>query len=235
MFSTSISSLNGGTIQVNVGVQVEDDGSLNVLNPAAQLNVGSKDFTVAALGARGIFSTSSGAVSVYAGGDININGSRIASYDGGKVTVESFNGNLDAGTGGSGYLVVQKYSAKDDNVTYSQATIPGSGILATTFPDSSSPVGDILVQTPNGNIDANAGGIEQLPLNDVQYSQCHRHPSGRLRVAGQGIPVLVSPNRDINVSGSGVIAQNASFRGQRQRQRVDFRPRATLTCRRSKM
>jgi filamentous hemagglutinin family protein len=211
MFSTSISSLNGGAVQVNVGVQVEDDGSLSVVNPAAQLNVGSKDFTVAALGTRGIFSTSSGAVSVYAGGNININGSRIASYDGGKVTVESFNGNLDAGTGGSGYLVVQKYSAKDGNVAYSQATIPGSGILATTFPNSSSPVGDILVETPNGNISANAGGIVELPLNNVST------PNAIVTLlAGyelqDGIPVLVSPNRDIDVSGSGVIAQNASLR-----------------------
>ncbi len=210
MFSTSISSLNGGTIQVNVGVQVEDDGSLNVVNPAAQLNVGSKDFTVAALGARGIFSTSSGAVSVYAGGNININGSRIASYDGGKVTVESFNGNLDAGTGGNGYLVVQKYSAKNGNVTYSQATIPGSGILATTFPNSSSPVGDILVETPNGNISANAGGIVELPLNDSDSSDALvTLLAGYESDPDTGMPVLVSADRDINVSGSGVIAQNA--------------------------
>ena len=54
-------------------------------------------------------------------------------------------------------------------------TIPGSGILATTFPPSLDPafpnspyiVGNILVETPRGDIIANAGGIVQLPLNGL--------------------------------------------------------------------
>ena len=40
-----------------------------------------------------------GDVTVIAGGDINVNGSRIAAYDGGNVTVRSLTGNVDAGTG----------------------------------------------------------------------------------------------------------------------------------------
>jgi filamentous hemagglutinin family protein len=214
MFSTSISSLNGGKIQVNVGVEVDNNGiPVTVLNPAAQVNVGSAIFTGNNNNPRGIFTTEKGDVTVYAGGDINLNGSRIATYDGGDVTVESFDGNVDCGSGSSGYVVVQKFSV--DPITHAvisaSATIPGSGILATTFPlpDSYNTVGDIFVDTPNGNIIANAGGIVQLPLNHV------KSPNATVTLlAGYelGNEQPVSPGRDIDVSGSGVIAQNASLK-----------------------
>jgi len=108
---------------------------------------------------------------------------------------------------------VQKYAVDPTThaVTVSTATIPGSGLLATTFPDSSSSVGNILVQTPNGDINANSGGIVQLPLNGV------KSPNATVTLlAGyelqNGTLVLVSPDRNINVSGSGVISQNASLK-----------------------
>ncbi|MEI9962337.1 MAG: hypothetical protein WDM76_14735 [Limisphaerales bacterium] len=57
--------------------------------------------------------------------------------------------------------------------------IPGSGILATTFPAAQNPtfpmsqntVGNILVETPRGNIKASAGGIIQLPLNGANSGE----------------------------------------------------------------
>jgi filamentous hemagglutinin family protein len=195
MYSTSIASLNGGDIAINAGGDV---------------NAGSAEFTVNSIVARGIYTTSQGDVTVNARGNVNLNGSRIATYDGGNVSVESVNGNVDAGRGSSGYVIVQKYSVdpKTGVVTADTATIPGSGILATTFPDSLSTVGDILVQTPNGDIIANAGGIVQLPLNHV------KNPTALVTLlAGyelqNGSPVIVSANRNIDVSGSGVISQNA--------------------------
>jgi filamentous hemagglutinin family protein len=216
MFSTSISSLNGGKIQVNVGVEVDNNGvPVTVLNPAAQVNVGSTVFTGNNNNPRGIFSTEKSDVTVYAGGDINLNGSRIATYDGGNVTVKSFDGNVDCGSGSSGYVVVQKISVDPVTraITTATATIPGSGILATTFlfPDSLNTVGNIFVNTPNGNINANAGGIVQLPLNGV------KSPDATVTLlAGydlqNGTPQFVSAGRDIDVSGSGVIAQNASLK-----------------------
>ena len=48
-------------------------------------------------------------MSVIANGDINLNGSRIATYDGGNVTVASLNGNIDAGNGGSGFVTINAY------------------------------------------------------------------------------------------------------------------------------
>ena len=94
MFSTSIASVNGGNISINAGGEV---------------NVGSADFTVNASGARGIYSTTQGDVAVYAAININHNGSRIATFDGGNVTVESFNGDINAGVGGLGCRDIDRF------------------------------------------------------------------------------------------------------------------------------
>ena len=91
MYSSSIASLNGGNIYVDAG---------------GDINLGSADFTVTATGARGIYTSSQADVAVYANGDIDLNGSRIAAYNGGNVTVESFNGNVNAGTGGTGFVLL---------------------------------------------------------------------------------------------------------------------------------
>ena len=102
MYSSSIASLQGGNISINAG---------------GDINAGSADFSVNTASARGIYSTDQGNVYVYADGDINVNGSRIAVYDtrqdngsatpGGSVTVVSMNGNINAGNGGSGFVVCQ--------------------------------------------------------------------------------------------------------------------------------
>ena len=159
MYSSSIASLNGGNISIDAGGAV---------------SVGSSDFSVTTTGARGIYTAGSGDVKVVAHDDINVNGSRIASYDGGNVTVRSANGNINAGTGGFGYVTLTAYYVDPltRQVYTDNPTIPGSGILATTFPERNAnypapeaKVGNILVETPNGNVNASAGGIVQLPLN----------------------------------------------------------------------
>lgn len=157
MYSTSIASLNGGNIYINA------DGNINA---------GSPDFSVSTQAARGIYSTGQGDVAVYANGNINVNGSRIANYDlprdgasttpGGSVTVVSRNGDVNAGDGSSGFVNVSSYEVDSGhNVTVLSQTIPGSGILDASF----TLTGNILVETPNGNVNAGASGIIQLLLN----------------------------------------------------------------------
>jgi len=161
MFSTAISSLNGGDVSVNA---------------AGDINVGSSTFAGNDLQARGIFTVAKSDVTVMAGGNINLNGSRVAAYDGGNVTVESLHGNVNAGNGANGSVTVEEVYV--DPVTRKIYTInepiPGSGILATTllpllpgviFPAPQEDVGNILVETPEGDIVAALGGITQLPLN----------------------------------------------------------------------
>ena len=97
------------------------------------------------------------------------------------------------------------------------------------YPAPAVTVGNILVEAPNGNVNANAGGIIQLALNIDQKKKNKekeiltsiveilsgyelRDSMGDPVVAANianGTPVLVSAARNIDVSGSGVIAQNA--------------------------
>ena len=194
MFSTTISSLNGGNIFVSA---------------AGTVNVGSTIFTGNDAFARGIFTAQKSDVTLIAGGNIDLNGSRVAAYDGGNVFVESLHGNVDAGTGGNGSVTVEEINVNplSHAVTTSTETIPGSGILATTFPDSLDSVGNILVETPQGNINASAGGIVQIPLNGnnnnsgtVTLLAGTRNPDGSVQYVG-----------NIDASGSGVIGSNVKL------------------------
>jgi filamentous hemagglutinin family protein len=217
MFSSSIATLNGGAVSINA---------------SGDVNAGSAVFSVNTLGVRGIYTTAQGDVSVIASGDVNVNGSRIATYDGGNVTVESLNGSINAGTGASVPAAVLGYY--EDPVThavyFTNPQIPFSGILALTFPtrDSFYPapaatLGNILVEAPNGSINANAAGILQIPLNKLKYPDATttvlagyelRDNNGNPVTAANladGTPVLVSAGRDINASGSGIIAGNANL------------------------
>ncbi len=225
MFATTISTANGGNININA---------------AGEITVGSDEY-FGGNAVRGIFTTAGGDVTVVAGGNINVNGSRIATYDGGNVTVASLDGNIDAGQGAStpvtvtGYYVDPYVDADTTRNVYTYSPqLPFSGILALTFPDRFStypaPVatlGNILVEAPNGNINANAAGILQIPLNTVSYPDANiailagyelLDGLANLLTAGN-LPVTddawlqalhpVSEDRNIDASGSGIIASNA--------------------------
>jgi hypothetical protein len=164
MSSSSIATLNGGNISITA---------------SGDVNAGSAVISVNTLGVRGIYTTALGDVSVIANGDVNVNGSRIATYDGGNVTVESLHGNVNAGTGASVPVAVQAFY--EDPVThvvyFTNPQIPFSGILtltlpthnAASFPAPDAMLGNILVEAPNGNVNANAAGILQIPLNQKIY------------------------------------------------------------------
>ncbi len=163
MFSSSIASLNGGNISVDAGGNV---------------TLGSSQFTVNSSGARGIYTTSGGDVSVIGGGGINVNGSRIATYNGGNITVESLNGDVNAGTGASVPVSIEAFY--EDPATHEvfkdSPQQPFAGIAALTFDDTDAnfpappaTLGNILVEAPNGDVNANVSGIIQIPLNHQNY------------------------------------------------------------------
>jgi hypothetical protein len=94
-------------------------------------------------------------------------------------------------------------------------TIPGSGILATTFPPaegvvfpaSQSTVGNILVEAPQGNIVTSAGGIAQVPLNGVnERAGTVTLVAGSVDSSGK---VLFTGN--IDATGSGVIGSTVNL------------------------
>ena len=74
------------------------------------------------------------------------------------------------------------------------ATIPGSGILATTVVGSDAALGNITVNAPNGSINASLGGIMQIAL---------QRQRGRRTRSCQ-----VNAGQDINATGSGIIGSN---------------------------
>ncbi len=146
----------------------------------------------------GIFTTSGGEVSVATYGNINVNGSRIAAYNGGNINVISLTGDVNAGAGSAGYVNLS--ALKLDPVTRQligiPAQIPGSGIWATTVVGSDATVGNITVNAPNGSINASSGGILQIAFNgsDTQNSS-----------------VTLNAGLDIIATGSGVIGANVNL------------------------
>ncbi|MGD0412940.1 MAG: filamentous hemagglutinin N-terminal domain-containing protein, partial [Verrucomicrobiota bacterium] len=194
LFSSQISSYDGGAINISAGGAIDAGlGDLPFMVPNAP---------------HGIWSSGDSDVHVVAQGNVEVDGSRIAAFDGGNVFVESLGGNVDAGSGGSDEIIVNTVivnpatHAAGAGVQY----IAGSGIMATTFfnTPAKETVGDITVLAPHGDINASAGGISQEPLNGnpslvptVMLTAGTRNPEGGVVYPG-----------NINASGSGVIGIN---------------------------
>ena len=159
MITSAIGSLFGGNIYLNVGGSI-DLGALE-LATATKQNAG----------ILGVYTTEGGEISVIANGNVNVNGSRIAAFNGGDIYVKSLTGNVDVGDGKSGVLnYVTSYYVVDGVGYQSQQYIYGSGILASTPYDNLTPgsaliPGDITIETPRGDILSSLGGILQIALN----------------------------------------------------------------------
>ncbi|HUN55821.1 MAG TPA: filamentous hemagglutinin family protein [Smithella sp.] len=124
----------------------------------------------------GIFTAGGGAINIFAGEDVNVNESRVMTFEGGDITVWSDYGNINAGRGSKEEVVASPphlepiYDASGNNVIgYSVVFTPpavGSGIRAVTFdpdgavgPLSAPPAGDIYLFAIRGIIDAGEAGI----------------------------------------------------------------------------
>lgn len=160
MQTSTIADIGGGNLTVTSTGGSMDLGTQQTFDPAHPV-----DF--------GVYTTGPGNVTVIASGNINVDGSRIGAFDGGNVFVESLQGNVDAGTGGASQFQVESTfvdPATGLGGTYSEK-IFGSGIIANTLvnpsqvPGAAVQPGNITVETPRGDIDANAGGIIQEALN----------------------------------------------------------------------
>ena len=155
MGASQIASFAGGSITVNAAGRV-DVGSQN--------NFTSDDTP------KGIFTSSGGNVTVHATDDINVNGSRIATYDGGNISIVSEAGDINAGSGGLGSVLIFRTSVDPVTglVTVNTTSIPGSGILATTLPGGDTRIGNISIEAKDGSVIASKGGVLQLSFNGVK-------------------------------------------------------------------
>ena len=147
MISTTISSIAGGEITVNA---------------LGRIKVGARVYQARNNAVRGIFTTVKANISVITGGDITLDGSRIAAYDGGNIFVSSLAGSFDDALPGSDPLNITKVFGNP--VQTSSFLVPGNGVLATALPGSVQPVGDITVQAGQ-DVLLGCGAITQEPLN----------------------------------------------------------------------
>jgi filamentous hemagglutinin family protein len=175
-------------------------GNIN-LNVGGTLDVGGEFTTFGDPNApKGIFTTSGGNVNVTANGDVNVDGSRIAAYDGGNISVFSQTGDINAGSGGSGFVSMnaQELDPATGQLVSLPASIPGSGILATTLPGGNAPtLGSITLNAPKGNINASLGGVIQIAFNNADTGSS---------------AINLTAGQNIDASGSGVIGQNISLK-----------------------
>ncbi len=198
MVAASIESDYGGAINITCG------GSMDIGSPVLGSLVSEEEYEGNVFG---IVSVWGGNISVIANGDVNVDSSRIAAYDGGNIFVESLHGNVNAGSGGTGAVPVTKaFLNAQGNVQFDYDFIPGSGILATTFPElvygqPAAQLGNITVETPQGSIEASQGGIVQLALGPV----AHNDATINLIAGSKNADGTVAYVGNVNASQSGVI------------------------------
>ena len=184
--SSQIASLFGG-------------GNIEV-TALGRMDIGSQEQFVSDDTPKGIYSGFGGNVTVHAVGDVVVNGSRIATYGGGNISVISDTGDVDAGQGVNirffiPYLEIDP--ATGALVTQNQAVF-GSGIVSLiTDRNSSAHVGNISV-TAARDILANSGGIVQLPFNMAKVQQ-------------SDASVILNAGRDIKANQSGVVGNNITL------------------------
>jgi hypothetical protein len=174
MQTSTIAALGGGDVNVT-----STGGSITLGSEGLSNNKVAENFQVG----YGIFSSGLGDVNVIAQNDIEIGGSRIATYNGGNIFVESLTGSVDVGNGGDTYNgVCVSYVDPNGNANFYAEAVYGSGIVAETLetpqpgssyqsigsewpPNHAAIPGNITVETPEGNITSSLGGITQEALD----------------------------------------------------------------------
>lgn len=164
LLTSTIASLGGGDVNV-----ISTAGSMDLGSEALQSSTRNVGF--------GVFTAGAGNVNVMAQNNVEIDGSRIAAYNGGNIFVESYAGNVDVGAGGDTTTGVEATfvnpaTKKADNY---QEIVFGSGIVANTYiippkstilpPNAAKLPGNITIKTPQGNITSQLGGITQVALD----------------------------------------------------------------------
>ena len=122
----------------------------------------------------GIFTAAGGAINIFVNGDVNVNESRIMTFEGGDITIWSDSGNINAGIGSKEEVVASpphevpiQDPQSGDIIGYTVEFTPpavGSGIRAVTYDPYGAigvapPEGDVYLFAIRGIIDAGEAGI----------------------------------------------------------------------------
>ena len=194
MPSSTIAALGGGDVNVTSTGGSMDLGSQYLVDFESTImkrdNLG-----------LGIYTSGGGDVNVTAQGSINIDSSRVATFDGGDVNIESFMGDVNAGSGGAIAIPINVFSPYANLPVQPFEQVYANGIVAETLvnsslvPGSATVPGNITVTTPQGSIYSSQGGILQVALNG-------NISAGPTVTLSAGSPGYVG---NIDLSDSGVI------------------------------
>jgi filamentous hemagglutinin family protein len=168
MPGSTIASLGGGNVKVNCTGVIPNSGGLS-------MDLGSQslipfDSTImndnGGIGL-GIYTSGGGDVNVIGEGSINVDSSRIGTFDGGNVNIESYTGNVDAGSGTAAipittFSTVYSYPFEPFEGPFANGIVAYTLFGASKIPGAATVPGNITIITPEGNITSSAGGIEQL-------------------------------------------------------------------------
>ena len=205
---------NGGSVTVTASGEIPNsalnDNGIGVsmdLGSQALLGFEAQIMSIKNVGL-GIYTTGGGSVNVAALGSINVDSSRIGTFDGGDITVKSSTGDINAGSGGTVAVPISYYAPNyfGSDLEY----VPANGIVAgtltggTTIPAGAVVLpGNITVETPEGSIYASAAGITQIAYNEVLTPS-----SGSATITlGAGSPGYIG---NLNLGDSGVIGINVN-------------------------
>jgi filamentous hemagglutinin family protein len=180
------------------------------------LNVGQSTFFAneSEITQTGIFTAQGGGINIFANKDVNVNESRVMTFEGGDITVWSDTGNINAGRGSRTAVNASPPSTTSINgqvvVAFSPPSV-GSGIRAVTYAPGwgipAPPAGNINLFAPQGDIDAGEAGIagNKVTLGAVQVLNANNisFSAGSVGVpsASQGISGLSA------LSGVGSVTQ----------------------------
>jgi hypothetical protein len=148
-----------------------------------------------------------------------VDSSRIAAFNGGNLSIESLQGNVDAGIGGLNIVPINYYyvDPRTGKAASYQEPVFANGIVAETLMNPSIPgsailPGNITVQTPRGDILASAGGILQEALSGNVEA-----PGPTITLVAGTLPSGTSPGYvgNISLGSAGVIggSVNAAANG----------------------
>jgi filamentous hemagglutinin family protein len=158
MTSSQISTVGGGSLSV-IATGTLNVGTATIGSPLSK-NTPAKTQT-------GLLTETGGAINVFTVGDVNVNESRVMTFEGGDVTIWSDRGNINAGKGSRTAISTSKprWISLGNGVweLLFQPPSVGSGIRALTYAPNAytqaPPEGIINLFAPQGVIDAGEAGI----------------------------------------------------------------------------
>ena len=228
MLSSPSAPSGSGNIEMTSSQISTTSGKDNIyIIAAGELDVGKSTFfnNAAEVQKTGIFTAGGGAINILTNGDVNVNESRVMTFEGGDITVWSESGNINAGRGAKEEVIaspptlVAEQNTRGEIIGYQVVFTPpavGSGIRAVTFSPTgptgqAPPEGDIYLFAISGIIDAGEAGISggKVVLAATQVLNVGNISSSTGSV---GVPSVTTATTGLGtLSGSGSATQNSQM------------------------